>query len=169
MCCRAALCSWRTLRGPQGRLLRARWARYGSRKCALTIRSSRDRFAAAELFGKLSQRRGRKALRLNSGVRPQPELQRGPPCTWRSRQSPASRSLLARTPRCAPAFTKILRQVHQLARSPSANAHLAMVRGVARRRARPTLRFATRLRAIGFRGLAVTVPDLRFQQQAGAV
>lgn len=35
----------------------------------LTIRSSRDRFAAAELFGKLSQRRGRKALRLNSGVR----------------------------------------------------------------------------------------------------
>ena len=34
----------------------------------LTIRSSRDRFAAAELFGKLSQRRGRKALRLNSGV-----------------------------------------------------------------------------------------------------
>ena len=36
----------------------------------LTIRSSRDRFAAAELFGKLSQRRGRKALRLNSGVRP---------------------------------------------------------------------------------------------------
>ena len=36
----------------------------------LTIRSSRNRFAAAELFGKLSQRRGRKALRLNSGVRP---------------------------------------------------------------------------------------------------
>ena len=36
----------------------------------LTIRSSRDRFAAAELFGTLSQRRGRKALRLNSGVRP---------------------------------------------------------------------------------------------------
>jgi len=36
--------------------------------CALTIRSSRDRFAAAELFGKLSRRRGRKALRLNSGV-----------------------------------------------------------------------------------------------------
>jgi len=35
----------------------------------LTIRSSRDRFAAAELYGKLSQRRGRKALRLNSGVR----------------------------------------------------------------------------------------------------
>ena len=35
----------------------------------LTIRSSRDRFAAAELFGTLSQRRGRKALRLNSGVR----------------------------------------------------------------------------------------------------
>ena len=34
----------------------------------LTIRSSRDRFAAAALFGKLSQRRGRKALRLNSGV-----------------------------------------------------------------------------------------------------
>ena len=30
--------------------------------------SSRDRFAAAELLGKLSQRRGRKALRLNSGV-----------------------------------------------------------------------------------------------------
>ena len=44
-----------------------------------------------------------------------------------------------------------------------------MVRGVARRRARPTLRFATRLRAVGVRGLAVTVPDLRFQQQAGAV
>ena len=40
----------------------------------LTIRSSRDRFAAAELFGKLSQRRGRKALRLNSGVRPGKEL-----------------------------------------------------------------------------------------------
>ena len=39
----------------------------------LTIRSSRDRFAAAELFGTLSQRRGRKALRLNSGVRPQPK------------------------------------------------------------------------------------------------
>ena len=36
--------------------------------CGLTIRSSRERFAAAELFGKLSQRRGRKALRLNSGV-----------------------------------------------------------------------------------------------------
>ena len=35
----------------------------------LTIRSSRDRFAAAELYGKLSQRRGRKAVRLNSGVR----------------------------------------------------------------------------------------------------
>lgn len=40
-------------------------------ECRLTIRSSRDRFAAAELFGTLSQRRGRKALRLNSGVRPQ--------------------------------------------------------------------------------------------------
>ena len=35
----------------------------------LTIRSSRDRFAAAELFGTLSQRRGRKSVRLNSGVR----------------------------------------------------------------------------------------------------
>lgn len=40
-----------------------------SSKRGLTIRSSRDRFAAAELFCKLSQRRGRKALRLNSGVR----------------------------------------------------------------------------------------------------
>ena len=39
------------------------------KRCGLTIRSSRDRFAAAELFGTLSQRRGRKALRLNSGVR----------------------------------------------------------------------------------------------------
>lgn len=42
-----------------------------SSKRGLTIRSSRDRFAAAELFCKLSQRRGRKALRLNSGVNPQ--------------------------------------------------------------------------------------------------
>lgn len=40
-----------------------------SSKRGLTIRSSRDRFAAAELFCKLSQRRGRKALRLNSGVK----------------------------------------------------------------------------------------------------
>jgi len=37
---------------------------------ALTIRSSRDRFAAAELALRLSHRRGRKALRLNSGVSP---------------------------------------------------------------------------------------------------
>lgn len=52
----------------------------------LTIRSSRDRFAAAELFGKLSQRRGRKALRLNSGVRPHEKVlapNSGSPC-WRS-------------------------------------------------------------------------------------
>ena len=43
----------------------------GGQGADLTIRSSRDRFVAAELFGKLSQRRGRKALRLNSGVSPQ--------------------------------------------------------------------------------------------------
>ena len=42
----------------------------------LTIRSSRDRFAAAELFVTLSQRRGRKALRLNSGVRPNQTMRR---------------------------------------------------------------------------------------------
>ncbi|RYG98045.1 MAG: DUF2007 domain-containing protein [Alphaproteobacteria bacterium] len=37
--------------------------------CCLTIRSSRDRFAAAEMALRLSHRRGRKAVRLNSGVR----------------------------------------------------------------------------------------------------
>jgi len=42
----------------------------------LTIRSSRDHFAAAELYGKLSQRRGRKALRLNSGVRAHMKISR---------------------------------------------------------------------------------------------
>ena len=68
------------------------------------------------------------AARLNSGVRPQPEPQRGTPCIWRSRQSPVSRSPLARTPRCAPAFTRFLQTFRRLARSPSANAHLAMVR-----------------------------------------
>src|SRR5690606_21633798 len=35
----------------------------------LTIRSSRDRFAATPLCGKLSHRRGRKSARFNSGVR----------------------------------------------------------------------------------------------------
>ena len=36
----------------------------------LTIRSSRARFAAAEMALRLGHRRGRKAVRLNSGVRP---------------------------------------------------------------------------------------------------
>ena len=53
-------------------MIGSKWWKERSRsESRLTIRSSRDRFAAAELFGKLSQRRGRKALRLNSGVSPQ--------------------------------------------------------------------------------------------------
>lgn len=36
----------------------------------LTIRSSRDRFVAASVCGKVSHRRGHKTARLNSGVRP---------------------------------------------------------------------------------------------------
>ena len=42
----------------------------GVRGCHLTIRSSRDRFAASAWRRRLCHRRGRKSVRLNSGVRP---------------------------------------------------------------------------------------------------
>ena len=42
----------------------------GVRGCHLTIRSSRDRFAASAWRRRLRHRRGRKSVRLNSGVRP---------------------------------------------------------------------------------------------------
>ena len=43
----------------------------GVRGCHLTIRSSRDRFAASAWRRRLCHRRGRKSVRLNSGVSPQ--------------------------------------------------------------------------------------------------
>ena len=42
----------------------------GVRGCHLTIRSSRDRFAASAWRRRLCHRRSRKSVRLNSGVRP---------------------------------------------------------------------------------------------------
>ena len=51
----------------------------------LTIRSSRDRFAASAWRRRLCHRRGRKSVRLNSGVRPQNQ---------RSGQKSSSRNFL---------------------------------------------------------------------------